>query len=60
MNAQTCLQLLREIKGAAFATVDENGIPQVRIIDVMLVEEDALYFCTARGKDFFFSLSVNF
>lgn len=53
MNAQTCLQLLREIKDAAFATVDENGIPQVRIIDVMLVEEDALYFCTARGKDFF-------
>lgn len=53
MNAQDCLQILRQIKDVAFATVDENGLPQVRIIDVMLVEEGRLYFCTARGKDFF-------
>ena len=36
-----------------FATVDENGRPQVRMIDVMLVEAGKLYFCTARGKDFY-------
>lgn len=53
MNAQTCLTLLRSIKDVAFATVDEHGMPQVRIIDVMLVEEGKLYFCTARGKDFY-------
>lgn len=52
MNAEKCLQILREIKDVAFATV-ENGIPQVRIIDVMLVENEKLYFCTARGKDFY-------
>ena len=52
MNAQDCLQILRQIKDVAFATVDENGLPQVRIIDVMLVEQGRLYFCTARGKDF--------
>ena len=39
MNAQDCLQILRQIKDVAFATVDENGLPQVRIIDVMLVEQ---------------------
>ena len=52
MNAQKCLEMLREIKDCAFATVDANGAPQVRIIDVMLVEDGALYFCTSRGKDF--------
>ncbi|MGN1381924.1 MAG: 4Fe-4S binding protein [Eubacterium sp.] len=53
MNAQECLNKIREIKDAAFATVDENGKPQVRIIDVMIVEDEKLYFCTARGKDFY-------
>lgn len=53
MNIQDCLQLLREIKDVAFATVDEKGFPQVRIIDVMIVENEKLYFCTARGKDFY-------
>lgn len=52
MNAQDCLQTLREIKDVSFATVDQEGHPQIRIIDVMLVDEGALYFCTSRGKDF--------
>ena len=49
MTAAKCLEMLREIKDAAFATVDQNGRPQVRIIDVMLAEDRALYFCTSRG-----------
>lgn len=53
MTAKECLQVLRDIKDCAFATVDENGMPQNRIIDVMHVEEDALYFLTARGKHFY-------
>lgn len=53
MTTNDCLAILRSIKDAAFATVDENGRPQVRIIDVMLVEDEKLYFCTARGKDFY-------
>jgi uncharacterized pyridoxamine 5'-phosphate oxidase family protein/NAD-dependent dihydropyrimidine dehydrogenase PreA subunit len=44
---------MREVKEAAFATVDQFGKPQVRIIDVMLVEDEKLYFCTARGKNFY-------
>lgn len=53
MNANMCLKMLRSIKDVAFATVDSMGMPQIRMIDVMLVEDGALYFCTARGKDFY-------
>lgn len=53
MNVQDCLQLLREIKSVSFATVDEQGLPQVRIADVMIVEAEKLYFCTARKKAFY-------
>lgn len=56
MNKQQCLQMLRQIKDAAFATVDENGFPQNRVIDIMLAENEKLYFCTARGKDFYHQL----
>lgn len=56
MNAQKCLEILREIKDVSFATVDEKGLPQIRIIDVMIVEDEKLYFCTARGKDFYCQL----
>ncbi len=56
MNAQDCLQIFRDIKHAAFATVDEKGLPQVRIIDVMLAENEKIYFCMARGKDFYAQL----
>ncbi|MGI6211949.1 MAG: 4Fe-4S binding protein [Anaerovoracaceae bacterium] len=59
MNAQDCLQMLREIKDVSFATVDENGLPHNRIIDIMIVEEGRLIFCTARGKDFYRQLTTN-
>ena len=59
MNAQECLQILRNVKDVAFATVDDKGCPKVRIIDVMLVERGKLYFCTARGKDFYRQLMEN-
>ena len=42
MNAQKCLEILRKIKDVSFATVDEKGLPQVRIIDVMIVEDEKL------------------
>ena len=59
MNVQRCLEILREVKDVAFATVDEKGLPQIRIIDVMLVENEKLYFCTARGKDFYSQIIKN-
>ena len=59
MDSQECLELLRGIRDCAFATIDREGLPAVRIIDVMLVEEGRLYFCTARGKDFYEELMAN-
>ena len=48
METSECLNLLREVRDCAFATIDKDGQPAVRIIDVMLVEGERLYFCTAR------------
>lgn len=59
MNVQKCLEMLREIRDVVFATVDEEGKPQARIIDIMLVEDGYLYFCTARGKDFYRQIMRN-
>ncbi len=59
MDAQTCLEMLRNIKDVSFATVNEAGEPENRTIDVMLVEEGKLYFCTGRGKDFYAQLMHN-
>ena len=36
----------------SFATVDSSGSPQVRNISAIHYEPDAIYFFTARGKDF--------
>ncbi len=55
--ATKALKHLREIKSITFATID-NGIPAARIIDVMLVKEDGLYFLTARGKSFYRQLKA--
>ncbi len=52
------LKLLREIKSLTFATVNKS-LPAARIIDVMLVKKDGLYFLTARGKSFYRQLKAN-
>lgn len=36
----------------AFATVDAQGAPQIRNISAIHYEDEALYFFTARGKNF--------
>ncbi len=55
MDAKTCIEKLREARSVAMATVDADGAPQVRIIDVMHVEpaRGEIYFVTARGKAFY-------
>jgi len=59
MKAQKYLYLLRKIKDVAFATVDEHGNPQVRIIDIMIVEDEKLYFVVSRGKEVYKQISDN-
>ena len=54
MTAQTILQFLQEeIHSVVFATLDGQGLPQTCVIDLMLSDEDGLYFLTARGKSFY-------
>lgn len=45
--------LQRDIHSTVFATVDEEGLPQTCVIDLMLADENGLYFLTARGKSFY-------
>lgn len=52
MDLQTCLKKMQLVGVLAFATVDSEGAPQVRNISAIHYEENALYFYTARGKNF--------
>lgn len=54
MTALEILTILqRDIHSTVFATVDDNGLPQTCVIDLMLADENGLYFLTARGKSFY-------
>lgn len=52
MDLQGCLEKLQYVGVLNFATVDEDGAPQIRNISAIHYEKDGLYFFTARGKDF--------
>lgn len=54
METRDYLKILKnEIHSSVMATVDENGLPVTRVIDVMLVDDNTLYFLTAKGKEFY-------
>ena len=58
MDTKEYLQILRnEIHSTVFATLDEKGRPHTRVIDIMLVDDDSLYFITAKGKAFYDELT---
>ena len=52
MDAATCIKKLGYVGILTFATVDKHGHPQVRSISAVHYEPDAIYFYTARGKNF--------
>ncbi len=52
MDLATCLQKMKLVGVLDFATVDSEGAPQIRNISAIHYEPDALYFFTARGKNF--------
>ncbi len=52
MDIETCLKKMKLVGVLAFATVDREGAPQIRNISAIHYERDALYFFTARGKNF--------
>ena len=51
ITKKDCFNQLRDVIDAVLSTVDENGNPQSRIIDIMHIEDDKIYFLTGRGKD---------
>ena len=52
MDLATCMKKMELVGVLAFATVDSNGAPQIRNISAIHYEPDAIYFFTARGKNF--------
>lgn len=52
MDAKTCLKKLQYVGVLAFSTVDEHGAPQIRNISAIHYEPEAMYFFTAKGKNF--------
>ena len=54
MTTTEILQILQQdIHSTVFATVDEKGLPQTCVIDLMLFDKNGLYFLTAKGKKFY-------
>lgn len=45
--------LVEEIHSTTIATIGADGHPQTRIIDMMLYDENGVYFLTAKGKVFY-------
>lgn len=45
--------ITEEIHSTVVATLDQDGHPVTRVIDMMLCDEDSIYFLTAVGKEFY-------
>jgi uncharacterized pyridoxamine 5'-phosphate oxidase family protein/NAD-dependent dihydropyrimidine dehydrogenase PreA subunit len=58
VDATYCLRYLRAVRDCVAATVDEDGRPAARVIDVMGVARDTVYLLTPRGKMFKSELSL--
>lgn len=54
-----CFKLLREVIDATISTIDGDGNPQSRVIDIMHTDEETAYFLTGRGKRFYRQLENN-
>lgn len=45
--------LANEIHRTVVSTLDDDGLPVTAAIDMMMADENGLYFLTARGKNFY-------
>lgn len=55
---ETAFQLLKEIRNVALATVNQNK-PSIRIVVIAYIQDDIIYFMTARGKPMYRQLKKN-
>lgn len=51
--------LVNQIHSVVVATVGEDGLPATRVIDLMIYDDDGIYFLTAKGKQFYTHLTKN-
>ncbi|MCD8371926.1 MAG: 4Fe-4S binding protein [Clostridia bacterium] len=57
METLTALKMLvEEMHSAAVATIGGDGRPCIRVIDMMLYDDEGVYFLTAKGKEFYSQL----
>lgn len=59
MNKEKFLEDIVKIHSVSVATIDSDNKPSIRIIDMMYIEDNQLYFLTARGKNFYKELKNN-
>lgn len=60
MTTHDYLNYLRhDVHSTIFATVDENGHPATRVVDIMLIKGEKLYFLTANIKEMYRQLEKN-
>ena len=59
MDKKEFLNNIIKIHSVSVSTIDRNGLPNSRIIDMMYIENDCLYFLTARGKNFYNEIKEN-
>ncbi len=52
-TAQYLKVICEEIHSVVVATLDKEGHPVTRVIDMMLHDDNSLYFLTAKGKEFY-------
>lgn len=52
-TAQYLKIICEEIHSVVVATLDIDGHPVTRVIDMMLHDDNSLYFLTAKGKEFY-------
>lgn len=50
-SKEECLKQMRDVIDGVLSTVDADGNPQSRVIDIMHIDDETAYFLTARGKD---------
>lgn len=51
-KAKKYVDMFREVKIASAATVDRDGHPRTRIINVMISTDEGMYIVTSKGKPF--------
>lgn len=59
MDIETIMAILEEMQVGVFATVDQEGKPHARYINIGVANEEGVFFMTNRETDFYKQLMEN-